>query len=194
MWLEIFGAASSLLYIFLEIKQRSSLWTVGFISSAVYAVVFYQNGLYAFSVLYVYYVAASAYGLYCWRFAQKKKDAATTERPVIRLNLQLGIVLTFISIALYAGTGYVLDRFTDSPIVPPCCEALATSLSIVATWMLAQKILEQWLLWIFVNFFSSALYFWCGLYPTGVLFLVYGVLSVTGWMKWKQSLLNIDDR
>ena len=183
MWLEIFGAASSLLYIFLEIKQRSSLWIVGFISSAVYAVVFYQNGLYAFSTLYVYYVAASVYGFYCWRFAQKKND--TIERPVIRLRLQLGVILAIISIALFAGIGYVLDRFTDSPNLPPYCEALATALSIVATWMLAQKILEQWLVWIFLNFFSSALYFWCGLYPTGALFLVYGIMSVTGWMKWR---------
>ena len=186
-WLECFGAVSCLLYIYLEIKQRTSLWIVGIVSSAVYVVVFYQNGFYAFTSLYVYYVAVSIYGVYCWHFALKSKNNQTTELPIKRLNLQLGIILTLISLALFVTIGYVLDNFVDSSNIPPYYEALATSLSIVATWMLAHKILEQWMVWIFVNFFSSILYFWSGLYPTGSLFFVYGILSIVGLYKWKQS-------
>ena len=186
-WLEIFGVVSSLIYIWLEIKQRSSLWIVGFISSGVYAVVFLRHGLYAFSTLYAYYVLASVYGMYCWRFSQKE---SMSELPISRLTLRTGLVLTFISIALFVVIGYVLDNYTDSTAVPPYSEALATALSMVATWMLARKILEHWLLWIFVNFFSSCLYFWCGLYLTGGLFVVYGVLSVVGWVRWKGSVVK----
>ena len=163
------------------------MWIVGFISSAVYMVVFLRSGLYAFFALYVYYVAASVYGMYCWRFAQQSDNGAATEgRPVIRLRLSLGVVLILISTVLFAGIGYVLDNYTVSS-TPPYGEALATSLSIVATWMLARKILEHWLLWIFINFFSSGLYFWCGLYPTAGLFVIYGAMSVIGWFRWKQS-------
>ena len=187
-WLELFGVAGSLLYIFLEIQQRNSLWIVGLISSAVYAVVFYRSGLYAFSALYVYYVAASVYGMYCWRFAQQPDgEVATTVRPVTRLGLSSGIVLFLISAALFAGIGYVLDNYTVSA-TPPYCEALPAALSMVATWMLARKILEQWILWIFINFFSSGLYFWCELYPTAALFIVYGAMSVVGWFKWKKNV------
>ena len=188
-WLEIFGAASCLLYIYLEIKQRSSLWIVGIISSAIYVVVFFQRNFLAFAALYVYYVAVSIYGIYSWRFSKGMKDAP--ERPVIRLNITLGIVLAIITVAIFFITGYVLNNYVDFPAIPPYYEALATSLSVVATWMLARKILEQWYVWIFVNFFSSALYFFGGLYPTGVLFVIYGIMSVTGLMKWKQSFNSV---
>ena len=186
-WLELFGVASVLLYIWLEVKQHSSLWIVGFISSLVYVFVFFRSGLYAFSVLYLYYVVASVYGMYCWRFArgQDKK----TELSVSRLRLIPGVVLALISVVLFVGIGYVLDNYITSS-TPPYGEALATSLSVVATWMLARKILEHWILWIFINFFSSGLYFWCELYPTAVLFVVYGVMSVVGWFKWKKGMLD----
>lgn len=189
-WLEIFGVASCLLYIYLEIKQRAALWIVGFISSAVYVVVFYREGFYASSTLYVYYMAASIYGIYCWRFSQKKDNAASAERPISRLKLLLCVILAFISAILFVIIWYTLDNVPYSTAVPPYCEALATALSIVATWMLARKILEQWILWIFVNFFWSFLYFWGGLYPTGGLFVVYGIMSVVGWMEWKRSFNN----
>lgn len=165
------------------------MWIVGLISSTVYTIVFFHSGLYAFSALYVYYVAASVYGIYCWHFAQipVSGESTTSVRPVTRLSLSSGIVLMSVSAVLFAAIGYVLDNFTASS-TPPYGEALAASLSIIATWMLARKILEHWILWIFINFFSSGLYFWCELYPTAVLFVVYGIMSVVGWFKWKRSL------
>jgi nicotinamide mononucleotide transporter len=184
-WLELFGVVSSLLYIYLEVKQKSSMWIVGFISSTVYAAIFFQSGLYADSILNVYYVAASVYGMYCWRFAPQNDDAATVERPIGRLNRPLGIVLAVVSVTLYMGMGYALDNYTDSPV--PYCDALIASLSFVATWMLARKILEHWIWWIFINFFSSGLFFWRELYPTAGLFIIYGVMSIAGWFQWKQS-------
>jgi len=185
-WLEVFGVLTSLLYIRLEIKQRSSMWIVGFVASAVYVVVFFQEGYFAFSALYVYFVAASVYGMYYWRFAQKSDNG---ERPVCRLQFRLGVVLALITVALFAVIGYALDNHIESSDIPPYFEALAVSLNIVATWMLARKILEQWLLWIFANFLSAGLYFWCDLYPTAALFVVYGILSIVGWHKWKKSLI-----
>ena len=188
-WLEVFAVVCSLLYIYLEIKQRSSMWVVGFVSSAVYVVVFFQEGFFAFSALYVYFVAISVYGLYCWRFAQISDNGTTTvERPVCRLKFRLGIVLALIAVVLFLGIGYVLDNHIEASDIPPYCEALAVSLNIVATWMLARKILEHWILWIFINIFSAALCFSLELYPTTLLFGVYGVMSVVGWFRWKQAI------
>ncbi len=58
----------------------------------------------------------------------------------------------------------ILDRFTDSPI--PYWDAFTTALSFTATWMLARKILEHWILWIIVDAVSMGLYLYRGLYPT----------------------------
>jgi nicotinamide mononucleotide transporter len=67
-------------------------------------------------------------------------------------------------------------------------DAFITSLSIVATWMLARKILEHWYLWIVVNFVSAVLFLTRGLYPTVILYLVYGIMSFVGLVAWKKTI------
>jgi nicotinamide mononucleotide transporter len=82
----------------------------------------------------------------------------------------------------------VLSRFTDSPV--PEWDSFLTSLSIIATWMLARKIYEHWLLWIVVNTVSVILYFTRGLYPTVVLYAIYAAMSFIGLKAWKKTIRN----
>jgi nicotinamide mononucleotide transporter len=81
---------------------------------------------------------------------------------------------------------FILIYFTDSPL--PVWDAFTTAGSIVATWMLANKILENWLFWIIIDLISMGLYIYKGLYPTVVLFFVYSVMAVFGYIQWKESL------
>ncbi|MDR3132754.1 MAG: nicotinamide riboside transporter PnuC, partial [Prevotellaceae bacterium] len=97
----------------------------------------------------------------------------------------LALVLLGISGGLFAGMSFVLKNYTDSPV--PFGDALTTALSIVATWMLAHKIIEQWWMWLFINVVSAMLYTWRGLYPTAFLFCCYAVASVIGYYSWKKK-------
>ena len=164
------------------------MWIVGFCSSLIYVFVYFQSKIYGYGALNIYYVAISMYGWYSWRYA-RQVDGKVTDLQISRIRISLALVLSAMFVVLYIGCGYALARFTDSPV--PFYDALGTSLSIIATWMLARKILEHWILWIFVNFFSAALCFSQGLYPTAGLFVVYGIMSVVGWIKWKQSILVV---
>jgi len=69
-------------------------------------------------------------------------------------------------------------------------DALATALGIVATWMLARKILEHWLVWVFVDVFSIGLFLHKELYPTVILFVVYTIMAVVGFVEWKKELVG----
>jgi nicotinamide mononucleotide transporter len=80
---------------------------------------------------------------------------------------------------------FVLSWFTDSPV--PGFDAFLTSLSIVATWMLARKIYEHWYLWIVVNSVATVLFLFRGLYPTVILYAVYCLMSFTGLREWRRS-------
>ena len=66
-------------------------------------------------------------------------------------------------------------------------DAFTTALSVTATWMLARRILEQWWIWLVINFVSAWLYYTRGLYPTCFLFICYGALSILGWLNWKKK-------
>jgi nicotinamide mononucleotide transporter len=105
---------------------------------------------------------------------------------VTRLKLRTGIILGMVFSALYIFIWLVLSRLTDSPV--PVWDSFITSLSIVATWMLARKIYEHWYLWIVVNAGSVLLFIIKGLYPTIILYIVYLVMSFAGLRQWKKTI------
>jgi len=197
--IEIFGALTGILYVFLEIRQNILLWPLGIVTSAVYIYVFRENGFYAGMVLQLYYVAISVYGWRAWgreyragsrgHGAQTESAEASTDQKsgltVRTIDLKTGIICMAVSLVLWAALWYVLDRWTDSPV--PLWDGLITSLSVVATWMLTRKILEQWHVWIFANAIATVVYLAVGMYPTAVLFIVYAVMAVAGLREWRKG-------
>ena len=184
--IEIFGAIISLLYLRLEYKANKWLWPVGVITPLMYIYIFYASKIYAMMGINVYYLFASIYGWYCWRSDADCKSTPTGESgfKIVRLPLHLIWKLCSIFAGLFAVIAWILVRYTDNPI--PYGDALTTALSMVAMWMLAFKFAEQWLVWLVVNVISAGLFFWLSLYPTSILFLIYAVVSVFGYLKWRK--------
>lgn len=189
MIFEIIGAVIGLAYLYLEYKANVWLWPVGIVMSLFYVIIFFHGKFYADAAVYLYYIGANAYGLFLWTRSRKqsieknvtKDELAITHVPANRI-LPIGLITIVLWMVLYG----ILKTVTDSPI--PLGDAFTTAVSIVATWMLAQKYLEQWMLWIVVNLVSTILYFWKGLYPTGVLFIVYVIVAVLGYFRWKKLM------
>ena len=113
-------------------------------------------------------------------------EVEKSELLVTRLKLKTGVVLAGVFVLLYAVMWLVLTRLTDSPV--PARDSFITSFSIIATWMLARKIYEHWYLWIVVNFVSAVLFITRGLYPTVILYVVYGIMSFVGLVKWRETI------
>lgn len=196
-YIEIFGAVTGIIYVFLEIRQTIWLWPVGIITSAVYILIFFESKFYADMSLQVYYLVISVLGWYWWKrgAGQKNKEGEEKERQrdtetlqVTRIDLKKSVVLAIVFVILYAVMRVVLKHFTDSPV--PEWDSFITSLSIVATWMLARKIYEHWYLWIVVNFVSVALFLVKGLYPTVILYAFYGIMSFVGLSSWEKTIRN----
>ncbi|MGM0620330.1 MAG: nicotinamide riboside transporter PnuC [Bacteroidota bacterium] len=185
--IELIGALLGLLYIFFSIRQHILTWATGLLTSVLYVVVFFQSGFYADMGLQVYYVFISIYGWYFWLKGEKKAAKGSEQQvPVTktkkRVLMKSGIVTLLIFLLLII----ILKRFTDSTV--PVMDSLTTALSITATWMLARKYIEHWLIWIFVDFFSAGLYVYKNLWPTVVLFIVYAVMAIIGYIEWKKDL------
>src|SRR5674476_192470 len=107
-YIEIFGAVTGIIYVFLEIRQTIWLWPIGILTSAVYIWVFFTSKIYADMSLQVYYLAISILGWYWWARgkgpgAEGKGQEGVMERggewekkelQVTRLTLKTGILLT----------------------------------------------------------------------------------------------------
>jgi nicotinamide mononucleotide transporter len=192
-YIEAFGALAGIVYVFLEIRQTIWLWPVGIITSAVYIWVFFAGKLYADMSLQGYYLLISILGWYWWlkgSKAQRLKGSTEEEErvglKVTRLKLITGLILGVVFVFLYSGMWLVLSKFTDSPV--PGLDAFITSLSIIATWMLARKIYEHWFLWLVVNLVASILFLTRGLYPTVILYAVYFAMSFIGLKEWRKTM------
>ncbi|RKE03903.1 nicotinamide riboside transporter PnuC [Marinifilum flexuosum] len=182
---EIIGTLSGLLFLYLEIKQNKWLWPVGLLTSVMYIYVFFVAKLYADMSLQFYYVFISIYGWILWSRGRKQQEK---DIPVIRLNMSLSLKLLMASLAIYALIAFILVNFTDGTV--PYWDAFTTALSIVATWMLARKILEQWLVWIVVNSVSLGLYIYKDLNFTAILFFFYTTMAIVGYLQWKKDMLR----
>ena len=184
-WIEIVGALAGFVYIFFEIKVSKWMWPIGLLTSVFYVLVFFDSKFYADMSLQFYYIIISIIGWYWWI----KGEDNGVELPISKLTIQLLIKILILSVFIFLVISYILANYTDSSL--PYWDALTTSLSIVATWMLARKILEQWLFWIVIDLISMVLYIYKGLYPTSILFLIYSILAVYGYYKWKRSIVLV---
>ncbi|MEA3316598.1 MAG: nicotinamide riboside transporter PnuC [Bacteroidota bacterium] len=183
-YIEVLGTVFGLLYILLSIKQNIWCWPVGLITSALYIYVFFVTKFYADMGLQVYYLFVSIYGWYHWQYGSKSKKH--DDLKLSFLSFKLFIILIIATAILFVFIAYVLITFTDSNI--PYWDAFTTAASFVATWMLARKIIENWIFWIVINIVSLSLYIYKGLYPTVILFAVYTVLAVVGYNNWKKDI------
>lgn len=186
-WLEITGAVLSLIYLYLSINQKATLWIFGFISSVLYVVVFIQSKLYADMSLQLYYVVISIYGWIHWKSG---KNANGSDLKVTTLNKKMTVILLLSAFFIYTIYFIVLNYFTDSTV--PKFDSLIGSLSVIATWMLARKYIENWLVWIVADGLAVGLFLYKGLYPTSVLFVVYTIMSIVGYIQWKMTLSVAD--
>ncbi len=182
--IEVLGAILGVLYIQFSIRQNIFTWPTGILTSLLYIIVFFNSALYASMALQFYYVAISVYGWYYWLNGKRVDNKSLL--PVQTASKKLWIKLAVISTLLYLAILFILIRFSDSDV--PFLDSLTTSLSIVATWMLAKKYIENWVIWIFVDIVSIGLYIYKSLWATVILFIVYTVLAYFGYIEWKKDL------
>jgi nicotinamide mononucleotide transporter len=130
----------------------------------------------------------SVYGLYCWKFASKSSDETSGFHHIKAKTVYTLLLLFIVSFAVVL---FILLQFESAQVPVP--DALIALLSIIATWMVAKKIVECWHIWIFVNIFATGLYIHQHLYPTAVLFSVYSILSFVGLIEWRKSVIQQDD-
>jgi len=184
--LQIIGTILGLVYLWLEYKANIWVWIVGAIMPLVHGTLYLTKGIYADAAMQLYYVAAGIYGLVVWlrkSTTQGGGDMGIRHTPVGWIA-PLVLVYAALHVVLY----YLLSEFTDSTV--PLFDSMSTALSIVAMWMLSRKLVEQWLVWLVVDMISVGLYFYKEIPLTALLYSLYCVLAIVGYMRWRKMSKN----
>jgi nicotinamide mononucleotide transporter len=180
---EAVGAFLGVLYLVLAIRKDLWCWPVAFLSSVITVVVMFAALLYSEAALNVFYAAMAIYGWYQWRYGGRAHGAH--ELPISVWSLATHALVIGGSVALSAVIGWLMNRHTNAAY--PYLDAFVTVSSVVTTYMVARKILENWLYWLVVDSLSLYLYVQRGLYFYVGLFAIYLVLVVVGFVRWRRD-------
>lgn len=186
-WLELVAMLLALAYVILAAQGSLWCWPAAFISTALYTIIFYDVLLLMDSALNAYYLVMAVYGYWAWR---KNSSTGTIQNQSVKntpiaitswsgeRHLKIFFCLTIISLIL----GYVVANYTPASF--PYLDTFTTVFAIFATYLITQKVLENWLYWVVIDAVSIYLYIEKGLIPTTVLFIIYVAIALYGYFKW----------
>jgi len=190
-WFELTAAVIGLISIFFQIKQNAWYWGLSLIMVSMYIYVYIQTHLFALMILQVYYLGMSIYGWWTWKFGDKHGNK-TYRLRITHTHLRTWIYLVIVTFALFLIITWALWTYLAyESFRIPLFDGLVTALSFAATWMLARKKLENWLVWLVADVLSCYLYAVQEMYPTLILFICLSILAVVGYFQWNKDMKNV---
>ncbi|MEN0056331.1 MAG: nicotinamide riboside transporter PnuC [Mucilaginibacter sp.] len=179
-WPEIIAVITGLLCVYLAAVNNIWNWPFAIISVAIYIFIFFEAHLYADMGLQFYFMAMNIYGWYHW----SHKPASELKAPVILIKKQ-EVVVAIVAIILFTFIlGSVLQYTTASF---PYLDSFCTACSLVAQYLLARKVLQNWLIWIFVDIIYVGVYVFKDLHLTAVMYAIYVAIALLGYLDWRKE-------
>ncbi len=178
IYLEAAAVILGITYLLLAVKENLWCWYAAFASTAIYLLLFWDVNLLMESALQVYYLAMAVYGWWQWQHGSGADGELSISRWTRRHHL---LAITSI-VAISATSGFLLQQYSSAAL--PFLDSFTTWGAVLTTWMVARKILENWLYWLVIDTVSIYLYLDRELYLTAGLFMAYIVIAVIGYRQW----------
>ena len=211
--LEFIAALFGVISVFYAKKENILVFPTGIISTALYVYLLSQWNLYGDLIINIYYTLMSIYGWYMW---SRIIDADNHHIAISRTNnidklKALGIFaftsvfvivvyryynimpnnLSFGESVHYAYSKLSSGNLTTFREGTPYLDTFTTGIFFAAMWLMANKKIENWTLWIAGNIVSIPLYFVKGYGFTGIQYTIFLILAIQGYFAWKKHFNNI---
>ncbi|MAD47414.1 MAG: nicotinamide mononucleotide transporter [Oceanospirillaceae bacterium] len=174
---EIIAVALGIAYLLLAMKQNILCWYAAFFSTIIFIWLFWDVSLLMDSALNVYYLIMAVYGWWQWR-----RGVTQPELPISVWSARRHLLVIAGVIAASLVSGWLLSHYTSAAY--PYWDSFTSWGAVVTTYMVARKVLENWLYWIVIDTIAGILYFNKELYLTSALMVVYVILVIIGWFRW----------
>jgi nicotinamide mononucleotide transporter len=194
-YLEFFGTIFNIWCVYLAAKNKIATWPIGTIGVICYIFLFYQIQLYSDFVEQLYFLASGFYGWYVWYLVSKNKRDKKEEAPVRQNSSKANAAY---AAAILVGTlamGYFMSRIHlilptlfSLPASFPYLDAFTTVMSFAAQFLMAQKKVECWYLWILVDIIGIGLYYTKGVKFIALEYVIFLILAGNGMLRWRKQL------
>ncbi len=175
-WLEWLAVLSSIAYVILASKRIIYCWFFAFFASALFVYLCFSVQLYIEAILQVFYVVMALVGWFTWKKTESEKHSIKTWSWSYHFwNILLSGIIALI-------LGYLFDLYTEQ--ANPYADAFTTCFSLLATFMVTKKILENWIYWVVIDIVSIFLYAQRGFQLTAFQYAVFTILALIGFFSW----------
>jgi nicotinamide mononucleotide transporter len=179
--MEAAAVVLSLAYLLLAVRRNLLCWLCAFGGTVLTLVLVARASLYMQVLLNAFYLVMAVYGFLEWRRGQSERGGvAIRSWPLAKHAL----VAVFVIVAA-AINGYVLAHTTQA--AAPYLDSFVTWGSVITTWMVARRIIENWLYWIVFDGAAAWLYYSQGLLFFALLFVVYVGIVIRGYFVWRRE-------
>lgn len=179
-YLEWFAVVTGFACIYLAAKQHILNWPISIFSVVAYAILFYEGKLYGEMILQGYFLFTGIYGWYYW--VRRKQEH---RKPVVLFSYGELTYAVFVIIAFSIILGTFLHHFTDTDVA--YIDGTLASISFVAQFLMTRKVLQNWVMWIFVDILYIPLFIYKEYYLTAILYAVLAVIAWRGYIDWKKT-------
>jgi nicotinamide mononucleotide transporter len=184
--LEVAAVIFAMAYLLLAVRENVLCWLFAFLSTAIYTVLFWDVSLLMESALNVYYMAMAVYGWHQWTRGGTDGDDEPHALGIRSMSGQQHTLVIVAIAILCIVSGYLLSEHSSAAW--PYVDSFTTWASVITTYLVARKYLQNWLYWIVIDTVSIPLYIDRGLNLTAFLFVAYVVIAAFGYFKWREHL------
>lgn len=178
--LEVIAVITGLLCVYLAAINNIWNWPFAIISVGIYIFIFFEARLYADMGLQFYFIAMNIYGWYNWSHKQDIK----LKTPILIIKRH-EVILSFVAIVVFTVLLGSVLKYTTASF--PYLDSFCTACSLVAQLFLARKVLQNWLIWIFVDLIYIGVYTYKNLQLTAIMYAAYAGIALLGYIDWKKE-------
>lgn len=190
-YLEFFGTVAGAIAVWLSAKANVWSWPIGVINVVLFFFLFYQVQLYPDMLLQVFFLVTNLMGWWRWKHPKRgeedvKQELKVSYMPIrqMLMFLGIGIVGTFLFGSFASRFHEILPVVFSRPSAFPYLDSFVTVMSIVATFLMIQKKVECWMLWIVIDAIATYMYFMKGIKFVGIEYFVFCFIAAFGLWNW----------
>jgi nicotinamide mononucleotide transporter len=196
-YVEFFAVIAGLIAVALSAKANIWSWPIGIINVVLSAFFYYQIQLYPDMFLMFFFFVTNLMGW--WRWGNPKTEEADWKKE-LKVSFMKRKHFLFLFLAGLAGTFLVgtlasklhewLPLLFNLPSAYPFIDSFILVMSVITTFLMIQKKVECWIIWIVIDVVATYLYFLKGAKFFGVEYLIFTLIAsfaLWNWMKEYRS-------
>ncbi len=188
-FVELLATFFGLVSVFLASRSNLLTWPTGILNECSLFILFFQVQLYADMFLQVFFLVVTLYGWYYWNKHDAQKDTVVVSRKALLKLLVLLVFSTLFMGSIVAQLHNFLPMLFQKQAASPYIDSFVTTASVIATFLLAKKILQTWIFWIIVDVVSIGLFFSRGIYFLALEYVIFLIIAFYGYFYWRKKLV-----